>query len=442
MGSYLIKNATLVDGNTCESGVNVLIENEFIKKISNEDIVVDATTQVIDATGKLLLPGVIDDHVHFRDPGLTHKADMLSETRAALAGGVTSFMDMPNTKPQTTSLIEWENKMAIAQQKALVNYAFYIGATNENLQELKQADFSKIPGVKLFMGSSTGNMLVDDERSLDKIFSEIKTIIAVHCEDEQTIRKNLAIYKEKYGDEIPFSCHPNIRSEEACYKSTSYAVDLAKKHHARLHVMHLTTEKELPFFTESEDITAETCVNYLWFDDRAYDKRKGFVKCNPAIKKESDKLALRKAVADGIIKVVATDHAPHLREEKEGNYVHSMSGCPTIQFSLLVMLELAKQGCFSYSKVAEVMCNNPASLFEIDKRGFVRENYYADLVLIDKNAQTVVTEDVILSKCGWSPFEGEQFSHKVTHTFVNGFLSYENGIVNESSHAQALKFNR
>jgi dihydroorotase, multifunctional complex type len=443
---FLIKNATIINEGRSFVG-SVLVENEIIKSIfeNEQEIVVDGKYDEIDANGKLLIPGVIDDHVHFREPGLTHKGDIYSESRAAVAGGITSFMEMPNTVPQTVSIKTLEEKFAIAAQKSFANYSFYIGATNDNFEELKKINPTEVCGVKVFMGSSTGNMLVDNNEILSRIFAEIPLLIAIHSEDEEIINRNKIYYQNLLGNEIPTNYHPLIRSAEACYKSTAQAIELATKLGTRLHILHLSTASELDLFNndkplKDKKITAEACVHYLWFNDADYEKYGNRIKCNPAIKTEQDRLALQTAVNSGKIDVVATDHAPHLFAEKQGNCLTAVSGMPLVQHSLSAMLQLVKQGIFTYEKVIEKMCHAPAELFGIEKRGFIREGYFADLVLIDPKKLWTVTPENILSRCAWSPFENETFNHTVETTWVNGQKVYDKGIFNENTRGKSLKF--
>jgi dihydroorotase len=394
-----------------------------------------------------LLPGVIDDQVHFRDPGLTYKGDTYTESKAAVAGGVTSFMDMPNTIPSCLTQDLLEEKYQHASNASLANYSYYMGASNDNLAEILKTDPKKVCGIKVFMGSSTGNMLVDNEESLAGIFSSAPTLVAVHCEDEETIIRNNAYYFEKYGDDAPTSIHPKIRSVEACYLSSAKAVALAKKHGTRLHILHLTTEKEMSLFDndlplEDKKITAEVCVHHLWFSDEDYDRKGNFIKWNPSIKSSKDKDALLEAVLSNKIDVVATDHAPHTLEEKERLYFNAPSGGPMVQHSLSAMLELYHNGRFTLEKVVEKMCHNPAILFKINKRGFIREGYMADLVLVDLNNSWEVNKDNILYKCAWSPMEGKIFKSKVISTFVNGNRVYNNGVFIEDVKGKRLMFNR
>ena len=442
----LIRNATIVnEGTTFVS--DVLIEGERIKVISEHIDDFPPNTALIDARGKLLLPGIIDDQVHFREPGLTHKASIASESRAAVAGGITSFMEMPNTLPQATTQKLLEDKFKIAAKNSYANYSFMMGGTNDNLEELLKTNPKNVAAIKLFLGSSTGNMLVDNEEVLEKIFSSTKLLIAVHCEDETTIKKNLDKQKSIYGDDIPIDLHPVIRSAEACYKSSSKAIELAKKTGARLHVFHLSTAIETDLFTnkiplEEKQITAEVCVHHLWFDDKDYKEKGTFIKWNPAVKSKKDKIGLWKALLDDRIDVIASDHAPHTLEEKKQVYTKAPSGGPLVQHALLAMMEAVKKGKISIEKVVEKMCHNPAKLFKIAKRGFIKEGYYADLVLVDPDNSQTVDKENILYKCGWSPFEGTTFHSKVSHTFVNGHLIYNKGVFNDSIKGKRLIFDR
>ena len=441
----LIQNATIVNENKIFKG-DVLIENEIITKISSK-IKPTKNIEVINAEGKYLIPGFIDDQVHFREPGLTHKANIATESRAAIAGGITTFIEMPNTVPQATTQDLLEDKFKIAAADSYANYSFMFGGTNDNLEELLKTDPKKVAGIKLFLGSSTGNMLVDNEEILEKIFSSTKMIISVHCEDEGTIRKNTAIYKEKYGDDIPLKYHPLIRSEEACYLSSSKAIELAKKTGARLHIFHLSTEKETHLFRndiplEEKQITAEVCIHHLWFSDKDYEEKGTHIKWNPAVKTEKDRLGLWKALLDDRIDVLATDHAPHTLDEKNNNYLNAPSGGPLVQHAIIALLEKVKEGVIPIEKAVEKMSHNPAKLFQIEKRGFIKEGYFADIVLIDMNKPQTVSKDNILYKCGWSPFEGTTFSSTITHTFVNGNLIYNNGIFNDEIKGKRITFNR
>ena len=441
----LIQNATIVNENKIFKG-DLLIENEIITKISFK-IKPTKNVEVINAEGKFLIPGFIDDQVHFREPGLTHKANIATESRAAIAGGITTFIEMPNTVPQATTQDLLEDKFKIAAVDSYANYSFMFGGTNDNLEELLKTDPKKVAGIKLFLGSSTGNMLVDNEEILEKIFSSTKMIISVHCEDEETIRKNTAIYKEKYGDDIPLKYHPLIRSEEACYLSSSKAIKLAKKTGARLHIFHLSTEKETHLFRndiplEEKQITAEVCIHHLWFSDKDYEEKGTHIKWNPAVKTEKDRLGLWKALLDDRIDVLATDHAPHTLDEKNNNYLNAPSGGPLVQHAIIALLEKVKEGVIPIEKAVEKMSHNPAKLFQIEKRGFIKEGYFADIVLIDTNKPQTISKDNILYKCGWSPFEGTTFSSTITHTFVNGNLIYNNGIFNDEIKGKRITFNR
>jgi dihydroorotase len=442
----LIRNVSLVnEGST--SVCDVLIEGEMIKEISEHIEDFPQNTKIIDATGKFLIPGVIDDQVHFREPGMTHKADIASESRAAVAGGITSFMEMPNTVPQATTQELLEDKFKIAAKNSYANYSFMMGGTNDNLEELLKTNPKNVAAIKLFLGSSTGNMLVDDEEVLEKIFSSTKLLIAVHCEDETTIKNNLDKQKKIYGDDIPMELHPVIRSAEACYISSSKAINLAKKTGARLHVFHLSTAIETDLFTnkiplEEKQITAEVCIHHLWFDDKDYKEKGALIKWNPAVKSRTDKEGLWKALLDDRIDVIATDHAPHTLEEKSQVYTKAPSGGPLVQHGLLAMMEAVKQEKISLEKVVEKMCHNPARLFKIEKRGFVKKGYYADLVLIDPSKSQTVSKENVLYKCGWSPFEGTTFHSEVTHTFVNGHLIFNNGEFNDHIKGKRLLFDR
>jgi len=440
----LIKNAQLVnEGNIYQS--DVLIKDKIIKQIAAEINV--ETDKIIDAEGLHLLPGVIDDQVHFREPGLTHKANIYSESKAAVAGGITSFMEMPNTNPQTLTQKLLEDKYQIGAQNSIANYTFFMGASNDNLEDVLNTDPETVGAIKIFMGSSTGNMLVNNKKILEEIFAKSPMLIAVHCEDENIIQENIKKIKEKYGEEVPISEHPNIRSAEACYKSSSMAVELAKKYNTRLHVFHISTEKEIALFDnklpiKEKRITAEICIHHLWFDESNYVEKGTLIKWNPAVKKKSDKEALLEALLDDKLDVIATDHAPHTLEEKNSTYFKAPSGGPLVQHALPAMLEFVKNGKISLGKVVEKMCHNPAICFKIENRGFIRESYFADLVLVDLNKPWEVNRDNILYKCGWSPFEGETFNAKITHTFVNGHLVYENGYFDESQKGMRLTFDR
>lgn len=441
----LLKNATLVNENQIYQS-DMLLENDSIKEIA-QNINEENADKIIDATGKYLLPGIIDDQVHFREPGLTWKGDIESESRAAIAGGITSFMEQPNTVPNAVTQELLEEKYQIASKNSFANYSFMMGGTNDNLEELLKTNPRNVAGIKLFLGSSTGNMLVDNPETLENIFSKVKMLIAVHCEDEATIQHNLDEAKKIYGDEIPVEMHPKIRSAEACYISSSKAVELAKKTGARLHIFHLSTSKEMELFRNDiplteKKITAEVCVHHLSFNDKDYSEKGNFIKWNPAIKSESDQNALWDALLDDRIDVIATDHAPHTLEEKSKKYLEAPSGGPLVQHALNQMLEHYKNGKISLEKIVQKMCHNPAILFEIEKRGFLREGYKADLVLVDLEKNYTVSKDNVLAKCGWSPFEGTKFRSEVTHTFVNGNLVFENGNVNPEKFGERLLFNR
>ena len=445
MLTYLIKNANIVNENNSILG-DVLIENEIIKEISTH-ITAPENAEIIAANGKTLIPGFIDDQVHFREPGLTHKANIATESKAAIAGGITTFIEMPNTVPQATTQELLEDKFKIAAKDSYANYSFMFGGTNDNLDELLKTDPKNVAGIKLFLGSSTGNMLVDNEAVLEKIFSSTKMIISVHCEDEATIRKNTASYKEKFGEDIPIKYHPIIRSEEACYLSSSKAIELAKKTGARLHIFHLSTEKETHLFRndiplEEKQITAEVCIHHLWFSDKDYAEKDTHIKWNPAVKTENDRQGLWKALLDDRIDVLATDHAPHTLAEKDNVYTKAPSGGPLVQHAVTAILEKVKEGVIPIEKAVEKMSHNPAKLFQIEKRGFIKEGYFADLVLIDTNKPYTVSKDNLLYKCGWSPFEGTTFSSSITHTFVNGNLMYNEGVFNEEVKGKRITFNR
>lgn len=445
MKEILIQKALLVNEGRVQQ-LDLLIGGAKIKKISDR-IIPTGQEEVIDATGCHLLPGWIDDQVHFREPGLTHKATIHSESRAAVAGGITSFLEMPNTQPQTTTREALEDKLQIASKNAIANYGFLFGGTNDNLNEIKELDDTQAAGLKLFLGSSTGNMLVDDEEVLKKIFSSTDLPIAVHCEDESTIRRNMALYRDRYGDDIPIEKHPEIRSEEACYLSSSKAVRLAKATGARLHVFHLSTAKETHLFSnkkplKEKKITAEVCVHHLWFCDEDYLKQGSLIKWNPAVKKASDRKALWEALNDDRIDVLATDHAPHTLAEKQNPYTQAPSGGPLVQHAYLAMLTAVKQGKTTLEKLVEKACHNPAILFRIQQRGFIREGYFADLVLVDLNKKTTVTPEQLLYKCGWSPFMGTTFHAYIEKTFVNGNLVYDQGKIVEGSLGQKLTFDR
>ncbi len=448
---FLLRNCTIInEGEIFEA--EVLIKGELISEIrkteSDPPFNPDQLhgTQVIDLKGSYLLPGVIDDQVHFREPGLTHKGDIFSESRAAAAGGITSYMEMPNTVPNAIHLDVLEQKYERAAQTSLTNYSFYLGASNNNISELEQADPGLICGIKLFMGSSTGNMLVDRKEALEKIFSLRHMRIALHCEDEAIIRNNTERFQKLYGDNLPWRYHPLIRSTEACYRSSAYAVELATKFGARIHILHISTAKELGLFRndvplEEKQITSEVCVHHLWFSDADYESKNQFIKWNPSIKTSADREALMEALLDNRLDIVATDHAPHTLEEKQQGYFKAPSGGPLVQHSLVAMFEFFKQGKISLDTLVEKMCHAPARLFRIHKRGFIREGFYADLCVVNPDYPWTVEPENIRYKCGWSPYTGTRFSASVTHTFVNGNLVYENGKIHDSSIGKRLIFN-
>ena len=444
MSTILIKNAQVVNEGTIQVQ-DLFIKNGRIEKISTS-LDMDAD-QVINAEGLHLFPGLIDDQVHFREPGLTHKANIFTESRAAVAGGTTSFMEMPNTVPNTLTQKLLQDKYDIAQDSSLANYSFFMGAANDNLDEVLKTNPRDVCGIKVFMGSSTGNMLVDNEAALEAIFSQAPTLIATHCEDELTIQENLAIYKEKYGDEVTIEMHPLIRSAEACYLSSSKAVELAKKNNTRLHILHISTAKETGLFEndvplEQKRITAEACIHHLWFSDADYKTKGNFIKWNPAVKTANDRDAILKAVLDGHIDVIATDHAPHTLEEKSQPYLQAPSGGPLVQHALQALLDMVKQGKLTLEQMVQKTAHNTAILFQIEQRGFIREGYWADLVLVDLNKPYTVTKENILSKCGWSPFENHTFTSTIEHTLVSGLLAYTNGQIQEVGSGHRLLFNR
>jgi dihydroorotase len=440
----LIKNAKIVNENEIFRG-NILIENERISKVSRTDIDCEPDV-VIDAEGLLCIPGMIDDQVHFREPGLTHKADIGSESKAALAGGITSFMEMPNTVPNALTQELLEDKYQIAAGSSHVNYSFFMGASNDNLEEVLKTDPKNVCGIKVFMGSSTGNMLVDKEEVLERLFAECRMLIATHCEDEPTVRANMEIYRAKYGEDVPIACHPEIRSEEACYKSSSLAVGLAKKHDARLHILHISTEKELSLFEagplKNKRITAEACIHHMWFSDEDYELKGSRIKWNPAVKKASDRDAILEAVNNDVIDVIATDHAPHTDEEKEGSYFQAPSGGPLVQHAIVAMLEHYHNGKISLEKLVEKSSHAVADCFDVVDRGYIKEGYFADLVLVDLNSPWTVSKDNILYKCGWSPFEGVTFKSSIQKVLVNGELGYDAGQFPIKNKGKRLTFNR
>jgi dihydroorotase len=444
--SILLKGGTIVN-----EGVkfvsDILIKDGRIERIENS-ISLDFEIEEINLEGKYILPGCIDDQVHFREPGLTHKADIRHESRAAVAGGITSFMEMPNTLPNTLTQDLLEDKYQIASLSSIANYSFFMGASNDNIEEVLKTNERNVCGVKIFMGSSTGNMLVDNETTLTNLFTRVPPIlIATHCEDEATIQNNIKIFREKYGEDVPVECHPLIRNAEACYKSSSMAVNLAKKHNTRLHILHISTEKEISLFEnnlplEQKLITAEACVHHLWFSDEDYKTKGNLIKWNPAVKSATDRDAIWKALLENKIDVVATDHAPHTIEEKNQTYFKAPSGGPLVQHALLAMLEKSKEGKISIERVVEKMAHAPAILFKIENRGFIREGYFADLVIVNPNKGITISKENILTKCGWSPFEGQNFSNTIEKTFVNGNLVYSEGKIIENGIGSRLLFNR
>lgn len=443
MKRTLILNAFVVNEGSIDE-TDVLIHGQRIVKLGS-DLSSEFSDEVVDGAGKYLLPGIIDDQVHFREPGLTHKATIYSESRAAVAGGVTSYMEMPNTVPNALTQELLEDKYQIAALGSLANYSFFMGASNDNLDEVLKTNPQSVCGIKIFMGSSTGSMLVDNSNTLENIFSQTPMLIATHCEDEQTIRANEKIYRDKYGEDVPIECHPLIRSEEACFKSSSLAVRLAKKYGTRLHILHISTEKELDLFDssiplEEKKITSEACIHHLWFSDKDYNEKGTLIKWNPAIKSAADRSGIFEGIINDKIDVIATDHAPHTLSEKQNTYFKAPSGGPLIQHSLVAMLQFYKQGKITLEKIVEKMCHNPAILFRIEDRGYIREGYNADLVLVDLNKKWVVDKTNILAKCGWSPFEGETFHSTVTDTWVNGNHVFSRGNIVEIQPGMRLKF--
>ena len=447
MNYIFIKNATIINEGRTFMG-EVLIKDEVISSVASPgQTTIPEKTHVIDASGLLLLPGIIDDQVHFREPGLTHKGDIFTESRAAVAGGITSFMDMPNTIPQTVTNALLKDKLVLGSERSLANYSFYLGATNTNLDEVMNADPSEVCGIKLFMGSSTGNMLVDDETALRNLFLKARIPVACHCEAEPIIRRNSEIYRDKYGEDVPVTMHPMIRSREACFLSSSYAIRLAKEYNTRIHILHLSTADEMKLFSNElplsqKRITGEVCVHHLWFDETAYEDKGTLVKWNPAIKTRFDREALLNGTMNDVIDIVATDHAPHTIGEKTSTYFKSPSGGPLVQHSLVAMLELWHRNLISAEKIVEKMCHNPAILFNIKDRGFIREGYKADLCLVKPEDPWTVEKDNILYKCGWSPFDGTTFRSKVMKTIINGTVVYDNGMINEDYRGQKLVFER
>ena len=446
MSTFLIKNARIVNEGSVFEG-DVLIENEIIRQIAENISAKSSECIIIDAEGSFLIPGVIDDQVHFREPGLTHKGDIASESKAAVAGGITSYIEQTNTVPNAITQELLEDKYQIASKTSHANYSFMMGGTNDNLEEILKTNPKNVAGLKLFLGSSTGDMLVDSSASLEKIFSNTKLLIAVHSEDETIVKNNLAKYKEIYGDDIPVEKHPEIRSVAACYESTVRVIELAKKTGARLHVFHISTAKELDLFTnkiplEKKQITAEVCIHHLWFTDADYETKGSLIKWNPAVKSQEDKDALWKALLDDRIDVIATDHAPHTLDEKSNPYTTCPSGGPLVQHALVAMMESYSKGKISIEKIVEKMCHNPAKIFKIENRGYIKEGYFADLVLVNPHMPWNVKKENIIAKCGWSPFEGINFKSRVTHTFVNGKLAYANGKVKDIIAGQRLTFDR
>jgi dihydroorotase len=444
MKKTLIKNATIVNEN--ETFVSdVLIEGYYISKIERDISEPNAT--IINAEGLVLIPGAIDDQVHFREPGLTHKGEIYTEAKAAVAGGVTTYMEMPNTIPQAVTIVELEKKYARAKECSLANYSFFMGGTNVNLEETLKVDYKTVCGLKIFMGSSTGDMLVDNEKTLEGFFEKSNALIAVHCEFDPMIKETQTRIIAEYGEDIPAYFHPIIRNDEACYKSSSFAVALAKKYNTRLHILHISSAKELSLFTnkiplKQKRITAEACIHHLWFNDEDYKAKGNFIKWNPSVKTEYDRAQIFEAVLDGRIDVIATDHAPHTIEEKSQSYLKAPSGGPLVQHSILAMLEFYKQKKISLEMIVNKMSHNVADIFNIDKRGYIREGYFADLVLVNLNKPNTVTKESLLYKCGWSPFEGYTFASSIEKTFVNGHLVYDNGIFDESKKGERLSFNR
>ena len=447
MSKYLIKNGTVVNERTRKTA-DILIENELISKIApSGTIEADAHTEVIDATGKFVIPGMIDDQVHFREPGLTHKAEIATESAAAVAGGITTYMEMPNTVPQALTQELLQHKYDRAAEVSMANYSFFMGASNDNLAEVLKTNAKDVCGIKVFMGSSTGNMLVDKEEVLHRIFCESDMLVATHCEEESIIRRNTAIYREKYGEDVPIQAHPIIRSAEACYASSSKAVDLATKCNARLHILHISTAKEIDLFRNDiplaeKKVTAEACIHHLWFTDAQYEDKGTFIKWNPAVKSESDRAATRAAVNSGKIDVIATDHAPHTLEEKNNSYFSAPSGGPLVQHAIPALFQMMDEGIFSMETIVEKTSHALAECFQIDKRGYIREGYFADIAIINPEADYFVEKSNILYKCGWSPFEGQKFNYSVDSTFVSGHLAWNAGKLNKKEMGKRVTFNR
>ena len=445
MNKLIIKDIIIINEGV-RSSSDIYIEGNFIKKIGN-NIKLDNDVQIIDGKGHLAIPGMIDDQVHFREPGLTHKGDIRSESKAAIAGGVTSYFEMPNTFPNTTSIKEFENKIEIASNNSFANYSFMLGGTNDNMNEIERIDERQVAGIKLFLGSSTGKMLIDNKSSIENIFNSTSLPISAHCEDEQTIKDNTEHYKSLYGEDIPISAHPEIRNDEACIKSSNFAVTLAKKTGARLNVFHISTAIELDLFDGNLDlndkkITSEVCAHHLWFSDEDYNRLGSKIKWNPAIKSKDDRDALWKAIKDNKIDIIASDHAPHTIEEKNNKYLNCPSGGPMVQHTILSLLQNCEKYGVSIEKIVEKIAHNPATIFKVNNRGFLREGYYADIVLIDTNTPTVVTKESLLYKCGWSPFEGQKFDNSIYKTILNGNVVYEDGVVNSIPHGKKITFNR
>ena len=445
MNKLLIKDIVIINEGI-RTASDIFIEGEFIKKIG-VNIKSDNDVKIIDGKGYIAIPGMIDDQVHFRQPGLTHKGDISSESKAAIAGGVTSYFEMPNTFPNTTSIKEFENKIKIASDNSFANFSFMFGGTNDNINEIKRIDEKQVAGIKLFLGSSTGKMLIDNKVSIENIFNSTSLPISAHCEDEQTIKNNTEHYKRLYGEDIPISAHPEIRNEDACYKSSNFAVNLAKKTGARLNVFHISTAIELDLFDSKVDlndkkITSEVCAHHLWFTDDDYDRLGSKIKWNPAIKSKNDRDALWQAINDNKIDIIASDHAPHTIEEKNNKYLNCPSGGPMVQHTILSLLQNCEKYGVSIEKIVEKIAHNPAIIFKVNKRGFLREGYYADIVLIDSNTPTLVTQESLLYKCGWSPFEGQKFDNSIHKTILNGNVVYENGKVNAIPYGKKITFNR